>query len=108
MSDGLGMGEAMSAEREAVVKILKLEEGRPVSIKAMALELGKPYDRAKVLCWRMATAGQILNPSKGMYSYNPRTSITTETKEIAVTAETVETKETETVSRFPRLQGLGV
>lgn len=98
------LGEALSAEREAVIKILRLS-GNPISIKELGLELGKSYDRVKVLCWRMATAGQILNPSKGMYSYNPRTSITTETREIGVTAETIETRETEKVSRFPQLQG---
>jgi hypothetical protein len=99
------LGEALSEEREAVMVLLK-HAGKPLAIKEIGLALGRPYDRAKVLCWRMASAGQILTEGKGLYSYNPRTLVTRETSETGVTAETVDTGNTETVSRYPGFQGL--
>ena len=64
------LGDALSEEREAVIKLLH-HAGHPLTIKEVALATGRPNDPVRLLLWRMATAGQIASPSKGVYTTNP-------------------------------------
>jgi len=87
------LGDALSEERLAVITLLR-HAGKPLSLKDIGLGLGKPADPVRLLCWRMATAGQIATVRPGVYTTNPiyvETPVTRETREIVETPETVET-----------------
>jgi hypothetical protein len=65
------MGDAAevkrSAERQAVLQVLQ-QANNPLSIGDIALTLGWEKGRARVLCWRMASAGDIRSHGKATYS----------------------------------------
>jgi hypothetical protein len=90
------LGHELSEEREAVIKVLQ-HAGKALSLKEIALATGRTSDQVRLLCWRMANAGQLLAAGKGLYSILAVT---------AATRETAETAETKNVSAFPLLQGL--
>jgi hypothetical protein len=100
------LGEELSEERLAVVKVLR-HAARPLAIKEIALALGRSDAAVRLLCWRMGNAGQILIEGKGRYSCNTRTLETPETKETVETGETIETVSSGSVSAYPLFQGLG-
>jgi hypothetical protein len=72
------LGDELSEERLAVVKVLR-HAGRALTAKEISLAVGRSYESARLLCWRMANAGQILVEGKARYAYNPRTPETPET-----------------------------
>jgi len=72
------LGDELSEERLAVIRLLKHYD-RPLSVKEIALGLHRSYESARLLCWRMGNAGQILVEGKGRYAHNPRTLETPET-----------------------------
>jgi len=78
------LGEALSEERAAVIKLLT-HTGHPLAVKDIALATGRNGDAVRLLCWRMASAGQIASVSKGLYTSNPGY---VETVETSATVET--------------------
>lgn len=72
------LGDELSEERMAVVRVLR-HAGHDLGVKEISLALGRSYESARVLCWRMGSAGQILVEGKARYAYNPRTPETPET-----------------------------
>jgi hypothetical protein len=84
------LGESLSEEREAVIRPLR-HTGKPLSIKDITVGLGRSSsDSVRLLYWRMATAGQIAEVAKGLYT----TIGYGETRDREVRRETVETMET--------------
>jgi hypothetical protein len=80
------LGDSLSEEREAIIRLLA--GSGTLSVKDIALELERLERPVKLLCWRMASAGQILSAGKGMYSANPRYPETLDTTETRDTADT--------------------
>jgi hypothetical protein len=78
------LGQAISEEREAVIRLLR-HAGKPVGIKELALGTGRTPESVRVLCWRMANAGQIMAAGKGLYSVIPVTAVMPVTGVMAVT-----------------------
>jgi AAA domain len=65
------LGDALSEEREAVIKVLA-HATHPLTVKDIALGLGRPnIESVKMLCYRMLGAGQISQPSRGVYTTTP-------------------------------------
>lgn len=76
-----------SEERQAVLRVLA-EAGKPMTSAEVALTLDWSKDRARVLMWRMAAAGDLRSLGKATYR-------------LPETTETIETTETgETLKRF--------
>jgi len=74
------LGDELSEERLAVVRVLR-QAGHALGVKEISLALGRSYESARVLCWRMGSASQILVEGKARYAYNPRTPETPETEQ---------------------------
>jgi AAA domain len=72
------LGDELSEERLAVIRVLRHAD-QALGVKEISLALGRSYESARVLCWRMGSAGQILVEGKARYAYNPRTPETPET-----------------------------
>lgn len=85
------LGDALSEEREAVIRLLK-HSTHPLTVKDIALGLGRPNtDSVKMLCYRMLGAGQISQPSKGVYTSTPGYLVTMDTPVTVVTPVTAVT-----------------
>jgi hypothetical protein len=91
------LGDSLSEEREAIIKVLT-HAGKPLPLKDIALAVGKPYAPVKLLCFRMASANQLVQLGSGLYTTNPRYLDTQETLDTADTTDTRETKSVSTVS----------
>jgi len=102
------LGRELSEEREAIIGLLQ-HAGKALSLKEIALGTGRTPDGVRVLCWRMANAGQIVAAGRGQYALNPRdtsTPVIPVTPVTSVTGVTPVTAATKSVTALPGLQGV--
>lgn len=99
------VADELSDERQAVIRVLS-HAGRALGAKDISRALGRTYETTKLLCWRMANAGQLLTEGKGLYRCNPRTVETAETFQASLDLKVSAVTEVSTVSSVSGVSGV--